>query len=175
MKKIVSIIIILVCCVLVGFGIFSQQNKQEYIRIHVRANSNLSVDQNVKYEIKDKIVSDLIPQVANCNTREDFVVIINNNLNNLEQIANDVLQEKGFSYGAKVKFCQENFPTRSYDGVVLESGVYDSIIVELGTAEGDNWWCVVYPPLCFISNNSQDILYKSRILEILKSILKQGD
>ena len=172
MKKIVSIIIILVCCVLVGFGIFSQQNKQEYIRIHVRANSNLSVDQNVKYEIKDKIVSYLIPQVANCNTREDFVVMINNNLNNLEQIANDVLQEKGFSYGAKVKFCQENFPTRSYDGVVLESGVYDSIIVELGTAEGDNWWCVVYPPLCFISNNSQDILYKSRILEILKSILK---
>lgn len=172
MKKIVSIIIILVCCVLVGFGIFSQQNKQEYIRIHVRANSNLSVDQNVKYEIKDKIVSYLIPQVANCNTREDFVVMINNNLNNLEQIANDVLQEKGFLYGAKVKFCQENFPTRSYNGVVLESGVYDSIIVELGTAEGDNWWCVVYPPLCFISNNSQDILYKSRILEILKSILK---
>ena len=172
MKKIVSIIIILVCCVLVGFGIFSQQNKQKYIRIHVRANSNLSVDQNVKYEIKDKIVSYLIPQVANCNTREDFVVMINNNLNNLEQIANNVLQEKGFSYGAKVKFCQENFPTRSYDGVVLESGVYDSIIVELGTAEGDNWWCVVYPPLCFISNNSQDILYKSRILEILKSILK---
>ncbi len=172
MKKIISVIVILVCCVLVGFGIFSQQNKQEYIRIHVRANSNLSVDQNVKYEIKDKIVSYLIPQVANCNTREDFVVMINNNLNNLEQIANNVLQEKGFSYGAKVKFCQENFPTRSYDGVVLESGVYDSIIVELGTAEGDNWWCVVYPPLCFISNNSQDILYKSRILEILKSILK---
>ena len=172
MKKVVSVIVILVCCILIGFGIFSQQNKQEYIRIHVRANSNLSVDQNVKYEIKDKIVSYLIPQVANCNTREDFVVMINNNLNNLEQIANNVLQEKGFSYGAKVKFCQENFPTRSYDGVVLESGVYDSIIVELGTAEGDNWWCVVYPPLCFISNNSQDILYKSRILEILKSILK---
>ena len=172
MKKIVSIIIILACCVLVGFGIFSQQNKQEYIRIHVRANSNLSVDQNVKYEIKDKIVSYLIPQVANCNTREDFVVMINENIDNLEQIANNLLQEKGFSYGAKVKFCKENFPTRSYDGVVLESGIYDSIIVELGTATGDNWWCVVYPPLCFISNNSQDILYKSRILEILKSILK---
>ena len=75
------------------------------------------------------------------------------------------------SYGANVKFCQEEFPTRSYDGVVLESGIYDSLIVELGSAEGDNWWCVVYPPLCFVSNNSQDILYKSRILEILKSIL----
>ena len=172
MKKIVSIIVILFVCILVGFGIFSQQNKQEYIRIHVRANSNLSVDQNIKYEIKDKIVSYLIPQIANCNTREDFIVMIKENIAGMENIANEILKQKGFSYNAKVKFCKENFPTRSYAGVVLESGVYDSIIVELGTAKGDNWWCVVYPPLCFISNNSQDILYKSRILEILKSILK---
>ncbi len=172
MKKIVSVIVIIICFVLVGFGIFSQQNKQEYIRIHVRANSNLSVDQNVKYEIKDKIVSYLIPQICNLQTREDFICMINENLDDMESIANEILKEKEFSYGAKVKFCKENFPTRSYNGVVLESGVYDSIIVELGTAEGDNWWCVVYPPLCFISNNSQDILYKSRILEILKSILK---
>ena len=88
----------------------------------------------------------------------------------MQNIANGILKNNNFYYTANVKFCQENFPTRSYDGVVLKSGVYDSIIVELGAANGDNWWCVVYPPLCFVSNNSQDILYKSRILEILKSI-----
>ena len=172
MKKLISVVVILVTISLVVFGIFGGGEKQDYIRIHVRANSNLEVDQNVKYEIKDEIVSYLIPSIANCKTREDFVLTINKNLCGMKNIANNVLKQKGFTYTANVKFCKEKFPTRSYDGVVLESGIYDSIIVELGTAKGDNWWCVVYPPLCFISNNSQDVMYKSRILEILKSILK---
>lgn len=171
MKKAISIIVVLFTLGLVIFGIFGTSPKQEYIRIHVRANSNLTIDQNVKYEIKDEIVSYLIPYIANAKTREDFVEVINNSLTNLKDIAENILKDKGFDYGANVKFCQEKFPTRSYDGFVLESGIYDSLIVELGTAKGDNWWCVVYPPLCFVSNNSQDILYKSRILEILKSIL----
>lgn len=172
MKKVISVAIILITLALVCFGIFGGEQKQEYIRIHVRANSNLEIDQNVKYEIKDEIVSYLIPSIAQCQTREDFIVTIIKNLEAIKNVANNVLKQKGFSYSANVKFCKENFPTRSYDGVVLESGIYDAIIVELGTAKGDNWWCVVYPPLCFISNNSQDVMYKSRILEILKSILK---
>lgn len=172
MKRILSLFIIIMTVFLILFGMFGVEEKQEYIRIHIRANSNFSVDQNIKYEIKDKIVSYLIPQISACNSREDFVFVINENLTNIKQIADDLLKNKGFSYKSNVKFCKEKFPTRSYDGLVLESGVYDSIIVELGNATGDNWWCVVYPPLCFISNNSQDIMYKSRILEILKSILK---
>ncbi len=172
MKKIVSVFIVVITFILILFGVFSDGPKQEYIRIHIRANSNLEIDQNIKYEIKDDIVSYLIPSISSCETREDFVEVINDNLLGIESIANEVLKEKGFSYCAKVKFCQEKFPTRSYDGFVLESGIYDSLIVELGDATGDNWWCVVYPPLCFVSNNSQDIMYKSRILEILKSIFK---
>lgn len=171
MKKAISILVVVITMGLVLFGIFGTSPKQEYIRIHVRANSNLTIDQNVKYEIKDEIVSYLIPYISSAKTREDFVNIINDNLDEMENIAENILSLRGFDYGANVKFCQEEFPTRSYDGVVLESGIYDSLIVELGSAEGDNWWCVVYPPLCFVSNNSQDILYKSRILEILKSIL----
>ncbi len=171
MKKIISLVVVLFTVGLVLFGIFGTSPKQDYIRIHVRANSNLTIDQNVKYEIKDDIVTYLIPYISQCETRQDFVDTINENLSALEQIAENVLSERGFDYGANVKFCQEEFPTRSYDGVALESGIYDSLIVELGEAKGDNWWCVVYPPLCFVSNNSQDILYKSRILEILKSIL----
>ena len=172
MKKFISITIILVTIFLICFGLFSSGKKQDYIRIHIRANSNLEVDQNIKYKIKDEIVSYLIPSIASCKTRDDFVLCINSNLSGIENIANNTLENNGFLYRAKVKFCQENFPTRSYDGVVLESGIYDAIIVELGSSSGDNWWCVVYPPLCFVSNNSQDIMYKSRILEILKSILK---
>ena len=172
MKKVFSIFIIFITIALVLFGVFKTQPKQEYIRIHVRANSNLEVDQNIKYQIKDKIVSFLIPSIAQCKTREDFVICINENIQEIENVANNVLKCNNFSYSAKVKFCKENFPTRSYDGVVLESGIYDALIVELGNAKGDNWWCVVYPPLCFVSNKTQDVMYKSKILEILKSILK---
>ena len=170
MKKVVSVLVIIITIALVIFGIFGTEKKQDYIRIHVRANSNLEIDQNIKYKIKDEIVSYLIPSICECKTREDFVTCINVNISGIENVANNILKENNFDYSAKVKFCQENFPTRSYDGVVLESGIYDAIIVELGSAKGDNWWCVVYPPLCFVSNKAQDIMYKSRILEILKTI-----
>ena len=172
MKKVFSIFVIVITLCLVLFGIFGTTKKEEYIRIHVRANSNFEVDQNIKYKIKDDIVSYLIPKIAECKTRDDFVFLINENLNNLKILADDVLQKNGFEYKSNVKFCVEEFPTRSYDGVVLESGFYDAIIVELGSAKGDNWWCVVYPPLCFVSSKGQDVMYKSKILEILKSILK---
>ena len=172
MKKVFSIFIVILTLMLVLFGIFNTTKKEEYIRIHVRANSNLEIDQNIKYKIKDEIVSYLMPKIAECKTKQDFVVCINDNIINLQNLADDILQKNNFDYRSSVKFCAEQFPTRSYDGMVLESGLYDAVIVELGSAKGDNWWCVVYPPLCFVSNKTQDVMYKSKILEILKSILK---
>lgn len=173
MKKFISIICIVVSILIICLGLVSNK-KEEYIRIHIRANSNLSIDQNIKYKIKDEIVSYLIPYIAKCKTRNDFVTQINLRLGGMEDIANNILKDNNFNYTSKVKFHREKFPDRSYDGTVLKAGIYDAIIVELGSAKGDNWWCVVYPPLCFISNKSQDVMYKSRILEILKSIIK-GD
>ncbi len=173
MKKIISIFIIIISILIIGLNI-SVNKKEEYIRIHVRANSNEQVDQNIKYKIKDEIVSYLIPYIAKCETREDFITQINISLDGMKNVADKILKENNFEYKSKVSFRRENFPDRSYDGTVLKAGIYDSIIVELGLGIGDNWWCVVYPPLCFISNKSQDVMYKSRILEILKSITK-GD
>ncbi len=173
MRKIISIFIIIISILIICLNI-SVNKKEEYIRIHVRANSNEQVDQNIKYKIKDEIVSYLIPYIAKCETREDFVTQINISLDGMKNVADKILKETNFDYQSKVSFRRENFPDRSYDGTVLKAGIYDSIIVELGLGVGDNWWCVVYPPLCFISNKSQDVMYKSRILEILKSITK-GD
>lgn len=173
MKKIISIIIIIFTIILAIWGIKPVQQK-EYIRIHIRANSNQFIDQNIKYKIKDEIVSYLIPYIAKCETREDFVTQININLQGMKNVADNILKQNNFNYTSCVKFQKENFPDRSYDGTVLKAGIYDAIIVELGQGVGDNWWCVVYPPLCFVSNKSQDVMYKSRILEILKSINK-GD
>ena len=140
---------------------------KEYLRIHIRANSNLSVDQDVKYLIKDEIVEFLTPIICECNTKQDFEKKIGENLCNIECIANKILAQNSFDYKSSACLKNEYFPVRSYDDLTLESGYYDALIVGLGEAKGDNWWCVVYPPLCFL-NGKTKTTYKSRIVEIIK-------
>lgn len=167
MKKYIVVILIVisaVVCVLCGF---QKQTDYEYLRIHIRANSNLCIDQDVKYQIKDKLVTFLTPYLCECNDKESAVKTVNNNLENLEKIADQTLKQNGFDYTSKAKISKEYFPTRVYDGLVLESGNYDALVVELGKAQGDNWWCVVYPPLCFVSTSTKYV-YKSKLLEIIK-------
>lgn len=138
-----------------------------YLRIHIRANSNSAEDQTVKYKVRDKVVEFLTPIVAECETKEKAIKKINANLRGAEAVAVRVLRENGFDYGARAEIREEEFPTRVYDGATLEAGVYDALIMELGTGAGDNWWCVVYPPLCFGGGNCS-VVYKSKIAEIVK-------
>mgnify|MGYP002521854701 CR=1 FL=1 len=80
-------------------------------------------------------------------------------------------KQAGLNYKSNIKIDREVFPTRTYEGYTLESGIYDAIIVELGSAKGNNWWCVIYPPLCFTnysSANNQSVVYKSKIWGIIK-------
>ena len=80
-------------------------------------------------------------------------------------------KKNGFSYISKAKLAKEEFPTRKYDNLVLEQGFYDALILDLGSGEGNNWWCVVYPPLCFLetSPTGENVVYKSKLVEIIKS------
>lgn len=168
-KKGITLILIGIISLTAIYFAFRQEKEAtvEYLRIHVRANSNSQADQLVKYEIKDRIVEFLTPYVADCNSKKEAVSKLNSLTDGMTKIANDCLKEKGFSYRAKTEIRQEYFPTRVYDGECLPEGVYDSIIVELGEAEGDNWWCVVYPPLCFYSETTP-VKFKSKIAEIIR-------
>ena len=137
-----------------------------YLRVHIRANSNSKEDQSVKYMVRDRVVAFLTPTVADCATKDEAIQKIGAKLKDAERVAEEVLRENGYSYGARASIRKEEFPTRIYDGVTLTAGVYDALILELGTGVGDNWWCVVYPPLCFASGN-QNVIYKSKIAEII--------
>ena len=179
MKKI--IIVAVVCIVLTIVGVFMfktnktensalAQGSEAYLRLHIRANSNSEEDQTVKLKVKEKVVDFLTPIVAECATLEDAHKTIKNNLYKIKQVADGVLKEEGFSYSASPRLCDEFFPTRAYKDVVLEQGVYDALIIDLGSGVGNNWWCVVYPPLCFIGaeNTTQNtIVYKSKLYEIV--------
>ncbi len=140
-----------------------------YLRMHVRANSDATVDQQIKYEVKDAIVQFLIPVVADCTDKQSAISALTASLDEVEQVADEVLSEHGFTYRARAKVCQESFPDRVYEGVTLSAGVYDALIVELGEGAGANWWCVVYPPLCFSGEvRGETIQYRSRLLEIIE-------
>lgn len=138
----------------------------DYLRIHVRANSNSESDQSVKYIVKDAVVEFITPYAAQCRTKAEATEVISSVTDGIEDVCERVLRENGYSYGAHAEIRRETFPTRVYGDLTLESGVYDALIVELGTGTGDNWWCVLYPPLCF-SYAEQDVEYRSLILDII--------
>ena len=139
----------------------------EYLRIHIRADSNERQAQAVKYKVKDAVVEFLTPYIAECDTKDKAEKTIGNLLPEISAVADGVLKEEGFNYTATAKINTENFPTRSYGNFTLSEGYYDALIIELGSGKGDNWWCVVYPPLCFTGSGA-GYVYKSKILEIIR-------
>ena len=143
----------------------------EYLRIHIRADSNDEAAQNIKYEVRNALIEYLTPIVAECPTREHAVQKMQQCTKGIEAVADSVLQKAGFSYQSKAALRVENFPTRKYGELTLPAGEYLALIVELGAGAGDNWWCVIYPPLCFVgsANESANVVYKSKILEIIRA------
>ena len=98
-----------------------------------------------------------------------------NRLKNIEEVANEVLKENGFSYGSKANVERETFPTRVYGEYVLPAGEYSALILRLGSGEGDNWWCVVYPPLCF-TGDRVSYVYRSKIKDVIDEFFsKKGE
>ena len=179
MKKIIISVVVCVIVTALGFVVIScganknvayAQNEQAYLRLHIRANSNSEEDQAVKMKVKEAVVDYLTPIIANCQTLEEAHKTLKSNLSGIKQVADMVLKENGFCYKANPRLCEEFFPTRCYASVVLNEGVYDALIIDLGSGVGNNWWCVVYPPLCFIgaeNTTESSIVYKSKLYEIV--------
>ena len=178
MKRYIIVGISMIAFVVFLIAVFVNEKKDDngsYLRVHIRANSNSDVDQNVKYKVKAAVVDYLTPKIAENSSFEAVYNLLENNLKNIEEVANEVLKNNGFCYKSNAKLNEEYFPTRSYGEYTLENGYYDALIVNLGSGMGDNWWCVVYPPLCFIGaegTNGKNIKYKSKIIEIVQNFFK---
>ena len=172
MRKI-GIILLLSCIItLMAIGAFqtktSGQVSDEYIRIHIRANADDEKSQAVKYVVRDAIIEELSPIVAECETFAEAERRLSGVEERLADVGSEVLMQYGFDYTAKVELRKEAFPTRVYGEYTLPAGEYLSLIVELGEAKGQNWWCVIYPPLCFSGQAGVPIRYKSKIAEIIE-------
>lgn len=171
MKYLPIFLLLLLVFGVVFMNMSTPKKEYDYFRIHIRANSNLEIDQNVKYQIKDEVVNFVTPYLIDCDTKQKSIEALQNLLPEIEGVCNSALAKSGFNYTASAQINKEYFPTRAYDNITLDSGVYDALIIELGSGEGDNWWCLIYPPLCFVNNNStdvQNIKYQSYLAKIVK-------
>lgn len=154
MKKLLSLILTLTVFLFAAYAIAKEQLSEEMeiyektLRLHVPANSDSSADQEVKLKVRDAVINYLAEPMANCKTKDEAVNKIQVLTSNISLVANNVLIENGFDYKARVSVVKENYPTRDYEGISLPAGEYTSLKIELGKAEGQNWWCVLFPQVC---------------------------
>ena len=100
--------------------------------------------------------------------------MVKQNLNNIEKVADNALKQNGANYSSQAIVKNEKFPTRVYGELTLQTGYYDALIINLGSGSGENWWCVVYPPLCFVESNA-NYVYKSKIYQIINDFFKNKE
>lgn len=135
----------------------------ESIRFRIISSSNSFKDQQLKQKIKNDLVNNIIPNILTDVSIQESKNLINNSINKIE----DILNKYDISY--KINFGQNFFPQKDYQGITYPAGNYESLVITLGEGLGDNWWCVLYPPLCLIENNfdSSNIEYRSYIKDII--------
>ena len=136
------------------------------MRIHIRANSNDKDDQTVKLLVRDAIAQYLSSKLRNASSLEKAKQIVSDGLTTLTAIADRVLMENDKTYVSNSRLTREYFPTRAYKDIVVKSGYYDALVISLGKASGDNWWCVIYPQLCYQSSGDGKVVYRSKLKEL---------
>ncbi len=134
-----------------SFTAFSQSAEEvqsEVLRLHIPANSDSEEDQAIKLELRDMLLEKYGTRLSDSNSLDDAEKRIEELLPEIERTSTDLLKENGFDYSAKAELKTMYFTTRTYGDVTLPAGNYTALRVTLGTGEGHNWWCVMFPPLC---------------------------
>lgn len=143
---------------------------EQVVRIHIRANSNSEEDQAVKLAVRDDITAYLTSKLEGCENKTDALRVLDGEKENLRYIAQKALKHNGYDYKVRVELKTESFPERTYDGYAFPAGEYDALMIYLGEGTGDNWWCVAFPPLCFLPGDGENITYASWVKELLDRI-----
>lgn len=143
------------------------------LRFHILANSDSGKDQEVKLKVRSLILDYMQERLDGDADKEETVEYLQNHQSEVEQLADRYLEENGFDYQAKLELTNCYFPTRVYDGLVFPCGNYDAARITLGKGDGHNWWCVLYPRLCFVDAVCSEIPEESE--RKLAAELEEGD
>ena len=159
---------------LIIVGIYSQSETElsipeSSIRLRVIPNSNNSTDVNIKEQVKDYLEKDVYTLLKETDNITSARAIINNNINNIENNINNIFKNNNYNIPYKVNFGYNYFPEKRYKGNTYEEGYYESLVIYIGEAKGDNWWCVLFPNFCLVDLD-EDTEYKSYFKELLSKI-----
>ena len=154
---IVTFAIIGLCAILTILPIHSEgQIYDSVLRLHVLANSDSEGDQALKLSVRDAILADTAHLFADCKSRDEASAVVNENLPLLQMSAERAISEAGYSYPVRIELGEEEYPTKNYESACFPAGEYLSLRVLIGEGEGQNWWCVLFPPLCVSAASESD-------------------
>lgn len=134
----------------------------EIIRFHVIADSDRESDQLLKLKVKEAVLEELRVKLSQAEDIEGARAVILENMEGIEECANEVIEENGFAYRAHASLGQAVFPIKLYGDLAFPAGEYEALRVELGKAEGKNWWCVMFPTLCYVDEAKQEITEENK-------------
>ncbi len=146
---------------------------RQIIRFHVRANSDSERDQQLKLKVKDRVVEYMSPLLENSESIEESKEILSQSVDTIKEIAVQALNEEGADNSVNVYFEESYFPMKSYADVTFPPGVYEAFRIDIGDSLGKNWWCVLYPPLCFVDSSCGVLPDESK--QKLKNILTEDE
>ena len=174
--------ILIVLAIIMGIIVINVDSKESYyilpkdaIRLRIIPNSNVPYDQFIKIKVRDNIEKELENTIDDNSTIETTRNVIKENLVNYEQIVNNTLEEYKYDQEFNIKYGYNYFPEKEYKGVKYEEGMYESLLITLGNGAGDNWWCVLFPPLCSLEveeNNKNTVEYHLLVKDIVDKYIK---
>ena len=154
LKKIILVAILLLVFVLISAFSYvyavSENISNSVFRLHVIANSDSVEDQNLKYVVRDNLIKYMNSLCKNITTKEEAMQIAQEHKQDFYNIARETIIENGYDYDVSIEIGNSYFPTKYYGDISLPAGYYDALKVKIGSASGQNWWCVMFPPLCFV-------------------------
>ena len=143
------------------------------LRFHVLANSDSEADQNVKKQVRDAVGAYIEPYLLECENIEETRATVNDHMDEIIAVSKETLKANGFTYGASAELTHTDFPEKTYGDYTFPKGNYEALEITLGDGEGHNWWCVLYPPLCFVDASSGILPESSK--EIIKENISEED
>ena len=137
------------------------------IRLRVIADSNNEYDQNIKMDVKNLLEVKMYDLLKNVRGSDNAKRVISDNLLNIEDNIKNLLDNRKYNKSFKINFGKNYFPKKEYKNVIYDKGYYDSLVVTLGRGKGDNWWCVLFPPLCLLeAKENEKVEYKFFVEEL---------
>jgi stage II sporulation protein R len=130
------------------------------IRFHVIANSDTTTDQALKLKVRDTVLEFVEPKLRDSKSIEESRRILKENDTEIKSISENIIKENGYNYTIVTELDNENFPVKTYGNITLPEGEYEAYRIIIGSGEGHNWWCVMFPPLCFTDITKGEVAYE---------------